>query len=152
MIYPRVHDWRIFLNAHINLHKPVAFEWGTHDCCTWVTGCIDLIYEFKRFDGLKGSYTGPMGAKSTLKKRFASATVQDACASLFGEIKPKTFARVGDAVIGDEKLIDPRVARLFGPPVGICNGARSYFVSDGLFEIDTLKTVGCYHTHEVADG
>ncbi len=52
----RIDNWPQALNTYINSVKDNKFEWGVHDCCTLVSGCVKAITGVDPMIEFRGKY------------------------------------------------------------------------------------------------
>lgn len=111
----RISTWEAALGEYIASMRDVPFEYGTNDCCTFISGAVeamcgvDPMPEFRgKYDSLKTSIKalreiGEGDLSTTLDTKFVEAPI----ASL----------RRGDVA-------------LFGDSAGVVMGTFAWFVSD----------------------
>ena len=113
-------DWLDRLWETIDAHKFIAFEYGVHDCCTFVATCLDAMHGSERLKKILVEYHDEKTAKALIKSKDGMLGVVE---YFLGKSKPPHAARRGDPVL---------VESLKGTIVGICIGDAIVCAGDGV--------------------
>jgi hypothetical protein len=147
----RVDNWQENLSDLIRKNRDEPFEFGKFDCTLWAFQAIKAstdIDNAKRY--LKGKgYSTAKGALRLLLRVDGVNQPIELMDKLLGERQPIAFARKGDIVSVDASkagLNVPSSIDVFGPVLGVCYGANSFFVGEfGLIEAPTLTLDAAHH-------
>ena len=151
MLTNRVLDWRNVLGDLIEANRFRPFEWGQHDCALWAASAIAAVTGQDPAEAVRGTYKGKLGARQRIKRYYGCEDLQQVMTKITGkEPVHVAFARAGDIVSADlNRLGIGETVNFLGMSLGVCNGARSFFVGEtadrvGLIELDTLA-LDCAH-------
>lgn len=144
----RLDNWQSNLSELIESKRETAFVWGEFDCTQLAFMAIEAVIGVDHSGPYRGKYKTAAGALKILRKVGKVETPVQLIEGILGEPQAIAFARKGDIVtaIPNDELTMPSAIDVFGPVLGVCYGARSFFVGEhGLIEVDTLKLERAYH-------
>lgn len=145
----RLSNWQSNLTELIESRKASAFEWGQFDCTQFAFLAISMSTGIDHSLDYFGNYTTPGGALKLLRKIDKVATPGELMDKILGERRTIAFARRGDIVAvnaGKAGLDVPHDIDVFGPVLGVCYGATSWFVGEnGLIQAPTNELDFCWN-------
>lgn len=122
-------DWLDRLWREMGTWRGMAFEYGVHDCCTFVARCLDAMHGSHRLDAILAEYNDEPTALALIAREGGMRGV---VTHFLGESRPAHHARRGDVVLVDS----PR-----GLIVGICLGGTVACAGDGIVEYPIYTAV-----------
>ena len=123
---PRIPHWERHLASALATARSMPFDWGHHDCATWVfelrtelTGGPDTATRWR------GRYSTCYGA-AIIMRRLGWSSLEEMGRDLLGEpLSTPLLAQRGDILLGGEP-----------PAFGICAGRSGAFLTpEGLTEV-----------------
>ena len=137
-------NWQSRLSALIEERRNTPFQWGAHDCTMFAFDALHAVYGVDLGTPYRGRYSTPAGAMRVLKR----AKAENPAALMTRHLdapKPIVFARKGDIVASD--ALDAFGGNHgFGPVLGVCYGAVSFFVGEHeLMAVPTNELEVCWH-------
>lgn len=140
------HDnWQSRLSQLIETRRDAPFVWGTHDCTLWAFAALEAVYGVDLGEPYRGRYTTPQGAVRVLKRIAKAENPAALMTRHLDAPKAIVFARKGDIVASD--TLDVFGGNHgFGPVLGVCYGAVSFFVGEyELTAVPTNELEMCWH-------
>ena len=127
----RLHDWQTHLAAAVRARRDLPFAWGTHDCCTFVSDCVQAMTGTDPMDSLRLAYHSEQEANELIESHGG---LLELAGKAFGDRIPPGLAQVGDVGL---------VRTLSGPALAICNGTTWLCVRQdvGLIALDFSEAV-----------
>lgn len=107
----RLEDWFERLNAVVDKHRDLPFEYGKSDCCILAMDAIEALIGVDPYPEERAYDTRIGGEKLMLKRGFISPV--DAVAAIAKMEVPPSFAQRGD-------ICEIRVGNVVG--LGVCVG------------------------------
>jgi hypothetical protein len=126
----KVSGWEICLVEYVDAAQDVPFQWGDHDCATWVADWRKIATGKDAATAWRGKYTTERGALRQIK-RAGFETMADWVDSILGDRLPTPLL----AQRGDIALVQGAL--------GIVTGAEVVAISpDGLcvFDLSSAET------------
>jgi len=111
----RSSTWEADLGDYLSSVRGKPFEWGSHDCCTFISGAIEAMTGIDPMVEFRGEYDSALSSAKALK-RIGAGSLTETLDTKFREI-PVGRAQRGDIVLFDDS-------------VGVVAGAWAWFVSD----------------------
>ncbi len=98
----RLPDWEARLAAYLEPLRLRAFAWGSHDCCTFAGGAVEVMTGIDPIAEFRGRYSTARGSVRALRKFGAG----DLAATLDGKFErvPASLAQRGDIVMSSGLL------------------------------------------------
>src|SRR5690242_12826816 len=90
----RLESWESILDAEIEKARPLAFEWGVHDCATWAANVVLALTGEDLIAAIRGSYTDEESARQVID----AGGGLDACVDARLPRVGVAFAQRGDVV------------------------------------------------------
>ena len=112
-------SWEADLCAYLDSVRGVPFEYGKHDCCTFISGAVEAMTGIDPMIEFRGEYNSALSAAKALK-RLGGGSLRETLDYKFREV-PISHAQRGDIVLFDDSA-------------GIVAGAWAWFVSDNDLE------------------
>lgn len=109
---------------YIEDNKGKIFEYGIHDCFTFVSGYYELVTGKKYFDEIKGKYKTVKGYLGRLKK-LGYSSVYDLMESNFCSLSLDMVKR-GDVLMSADCL-------------GLCDGVKGIFLHQDSYAFVPIK-------------
>lgn len=136
----RIENWHTALNAHINEHREVEFEWGQNDCALWAASAVKAITGIDFCEDIRGTYSTVEGAYKAIRQYYKVDQLGAALQNIFGEPVHIAYARQGDITFQRSNFMG------FDMRLAICNGSHSFFITEdqGLMHVNTLDLDGCF--------
>ena len=128
--------WEEALAVYLDRVHDVPFAWGVHDCALFAAGAVRAMTGIDPAADFRGQYEDVRGAALALRALGAGTLYHTTCQWLGAPVHAAQ-ARRGDVVMR-------------GKALGICVGARSWFVGDdlgraGLVDMPTLDCRHAWH-------
>jgi hypothetical protein len=120
-------DWLDCLWETIEAHKSIAFEYGVHDCCTFVAKCLDAMHGSDRLKQILGEYHDEGTAKALIASQGG---LKDTVSYFLGAPSLSHHARRGDVLLVETDA---------GESVGICIGDTVACAGDGVVMFQRIK-------------
>jgi hypothetical protein len=98
----RFPDWEARLRIYLESVRELAFEWSTHDCCTFSAGAVEAMTGVDAMAEFRGAYSDEEAAKRALR-RIGKGTLAKTLDAKFEAVDP-AFAHRGDLVLADGNL------------------------------------------------
>lgn len=115
----RADDWPIRLNAHIEVSRDRAFEWGRHDCALFAADWVRQATGVDYTAAYRDRYASASGAMRALKE-LGQGNLRATVGGVLGAEIPALKAQRGDLLLWQQAE--------GGDTVGICLGADGAFV------------------------
>lgn len=93
----RLPDWDARLAAYLEPLRERAFEWGTHDCCTFSAGAVLAMTGVDPMPEFRGRYRTAIGSARALR-RHGAGTLEATLDTKFARVPPH-LAQRGDLVM-----------------------------------------------------
>jgi hypothetical protein len=98
----RFPDWEARLGAYLESVRELAFEWSTHDCCTFSAGAVEAMTGVDAMAEFRGKYCDEEAAKKALRA-IGKGTLAKTLDAKFEPVEP-AFAHRGDLVLASGNL------------------------------------------------
>lgn len=100
----RVSNWEILLFNYIEESKDIIFEWGVHDCATWVSDWRQIATGQDAAQAWRGKYRTERGALRQIK-RAGFDTMPEWVDSILGDrLASPLMAQRGDIALVQDAL------------------------------------------------
>lgn len=125
-------DWQQRFSDYLRERRDMAFDWGSHDCCTFAAGAVEAV-----------TGRNPMADVPPYSNEFDAVRMvhegggmEALATSILGESVSPMFATVGDVVLltnEDRELL------------GVCNGVNAIAASkDGTAALEMSAAIAAW--------
>ena len=94
----RCSNWTVKLTEFVKQRRDVPFEWGTNDCCLFVSDAALAMTGIDPAVDFRGKYKTELGAMRAIKKQGYDS-IESVLTGVFGEPVSKLSVRRGDVVL-----------------------------------------------------